>query len=52
MSFHAVVEAFLAPILGGRAEPFGSDLEGSTITVPAGADRIAGLPEALAARTR
>jgi dipeptidyl aminopeptidase/acylaminoacyl peptidase len=49
-SFQAVTEAFLAPILGGRAEPIGDDLEGSSITVPAGADRVAGLAEALAAR--
>jgi len=47
LSFNAVVEAFLAPILGGRAEPFGTDLAGSSLTVPAGAERIPGLKEAL-----
>ena len=52
LSFQAVTEAFLAPILGGRFEPLGDDLAGSTITVPAGADRVPGLPEALAALKR
>jgi dipeptidyl aminopeptidase/acylaminoacyl peptidase len=50
LSFNAVVEAFLAPILGGRVEPIGDDLAGSSITVPAGADRIPGLEAALAAK--
>jgi dipeptidyl aminopeptidase/acylaminoacyl peptidase len=52
ISFFAVQEAFLAPILGGRAEPLGKDLKGSTLTVPAGAEGIAGLPEALEALGR
>jgi dipeptidyl aminopeptidase/acylaminoacyl peptidase len=52
LSFFAIEEAFLAPILGGRAEPIGRALEGSSITVPAGADRIPGLPEALKALGR
>ncbi|MCH7813604.1 MAG: prolyl oligopeptidase family serine peptidase, partial [Planctomycetes bacterium] len=43
MSFNAVVEAFLAEHLGGAAEPIGRDFEGSSITVPAGADQIKGL---------
>jgi dipeptidyl aminopeptidase/acylaminoacyl peptidase len=47
LSFYAVTEAFLAEHLGGRAEPFGDDLEGSTITVPAGAGHIPGLSDAL-----
>lgn len=47
LSFYAVTEAFLAEHLGGRAEPFGDDLEGSTITVPVGAEAIPGLTEAL-----
>jgi dipeptidyl aminopeptidase/acylaminoacyl peptidase len=49
LSFQAVTEAFLAPILGGRAEPLGSDLQGSTLEIPAGADHIPGLAEAYAA---
>jgi dipeptidyl aminopeptidase/acylaminoacyl peptidase len=49
MSFSAVAEAFLAPILGGRYEPIGQDFEGSSITVPVGADEVPGLAEALAA---
>jgi dipeptidyl aminopeptidase/acylaminoacyl peptidase len=49
MSFSAVAEAFLAPILGGRYEPIGKDFEGSSITVPVGADEVPGLAEALAA---
>jgi len=43
-----VTEAFLAAVLGGRVEPIGDDLSGSSITVPVGADLIDGLPEALA----
>ncbi len=49
MAFNAVSEAFLAKILGGRYEPIGDAFEGSTITVPAGADDVPGLPEALKA---
>jgi dipeptidyl aminopeptidase/acylaminoacyl peptidase len=52
LSFQAITEAFLAPILGGRAEPLGDDLEGSTLKVPVGADRIPGLPAALEALAR
>ena len=48
MSFMAVVEAFLAAHLGGRCEPFGADLGGSSLTVVAGADHVAGLMDALA----
>ena len=38
LSFFAVTEAFLAECLGGRHEPMGSDFEGSSITVPKGAE--------------
>lgn len=48
LSFQAVTEAFLAPILGGRAEPLGADLQGSTLTIPAGAEHVPGLAEAYA----
>ncbi len=47
LSFFAVTEAFLAGCLGGRHEPVGSDFEGSSITVPAGAEHIPGLSEAI-----
>lgn len=46
-SFYAVSEAFLATHLGGRVEPFGDDLKGSSIQVPNGVDQIPGLSEAL-----
>jgi dipeptidyl aminopeptidase/acylaminoacyl peptidase len=47
-AFNAVTEAFLSEHLGGRFEPVGSDFEGSTITVPTGADQVPGLADALA----
>jgi dipeptidyl aminopeptidase/acylaminoacyl peptidase len=47
MSFTAVTEIFLAQHLGGSYEPVGSDLGGSSITVPTGADKVYGLVEAL-----
>ena len=47
LSFFAVTEAFLASCLGGRYEPAGEDLAGSSITVPAGAESVPGLREAL-----
>jgi len=50
ISFFAVAEAFLARELGGRCEPVGDDFLGSTITVPSGAEQIAGLTEALGSR--
>jgi dipeptidyl aminopeptidase/acylaminoacyl peptidase len=50
MSFSAVAEAFLAPILGGRYEPVGADFAGSSISVPIGAEEVPGLVEALAKR--
>jgi dipeptidyl aminopeptidase/acylaminoacyl peptidase len=47
ISFLTVAEAFLAEHLGGRYEPIGSDFEGSSITIPAGAEFVPGLPEAI-----
>ncbi len=47
LSFYAVSEAFLAEHLGGRYEPIGTAFEDSTITVPAGAADVPGLPGAL-----
>jgi dipeptidyl aminopeptidase/acylaminoacyl peptidase len=46
-SFYAVSEAFLAEVLGGRFQPIGSDFQGSSITVPAGAKHVPGLQEQL-----
>ena len=46
-SFFAVTETFLAEHLGGRYEPIGDDLEGSSVTVPVGAEEVPGLAEAL-----
>lgn len=46
-AFHAVAEAFLAQCLGGDYEPVGDDFEGSSITVPVGAEHVPGVGEAL-----
>jgi dipeptidyl aminopeptidase/acylaminoacyl peptidase len=48
LAFRAVTEAFLGAVLGGRVQPIGEDLAGSSITVPVGAELIGGLQEALA----
>jgi dipeptidyl aminopeptidase/acylaminoacyl peptidase len=50
MSFNAVAEVFLAQCLGGPYQPVGDDFSGSTIAVPAGADRVWGLAQALPAK--
>jgi dipeptidyl aminopeptidase/acylaminoacyl peptidase len=50
LSFNAAAEEFLASCLGGRVEPVGDDLAGSSITVPAGGELLPGLQTALAAR--
>ncbi|PTQ13006.1 S9 family peptidase [Sphingomonas oleivorans] len=47
IAFNAVTENFLKPCLGGRAEPIGDALKGSTAQVPAGAQFAPGLSEAL-----
>jgi dipeptidyl aminopeptidase/acylaminoacyl peptidase len=47
MSFNAVVEAFLATHLGGRAEPIGDDFKGASIQVPSGKEFVPGLKDAL-----
>ncbi|MCI0362362.1 MAG: S9 family peptidase [Phycisphaerales bacterium] len=47
LAFFAVTESFLAQHLGGRYEPIGSALRGSTANVEAGAELIPGLVEAL-----
>ena len=48
LSFNAVTDIFLAQNLGGRFEPIGTDFEGSSITVSAGAEYIPTLDQALA----
>lgn len=47
LSFNAVSEAFLAEHLGGRFEQIGAAFDGSTITVPVGAEQVPGLNDAL-----
>ena len=47
MAFNAVVEAFLARHLGGRYEEIGEAFQGSTVTVPAGAEDVPGLADKL-----
>lgn len=46
ISFNAVTEAFLAGCLGGRYEPIGGDLKGSSIDVKVGAEHVPGLAAA------
>jgi dipeptidyl aminopeptidase/acylaminoacyl peptidase len=50
LAFFAVTEQFLAKCLGGRAEPIGDALKGSTMRVAAGGDLAPGLAAALAAK--
>ena len=50
-AFFAVTEGFLGQCLGGRAQPIGNDFAGSSISVPAGADGVPGLAEALKSHT-
>jgi dipeptidyl aminopeptidase/acylaminoacyl peptidase len=47
LSFYAVAEGFLADCLGGRVEPVGRDFADASIQVPAGAEFVPGLVEAL-----
>ncbi|MFO1186249.1 MAG: prolyl oligopeptidase family serine peptidase [Alphaproteobacteria bacterium] len=49
LSFHAVTEAFLGKCLGGRVEPFGSDLTNSSLEIVEGGADIPGLVAAMAA---
>ena len=46
-SFYAIMEAFLADCLGGRSQPMQGAFEGSSTTVPAGAEFVTGLTDAL-----
>ena len=47
LSFAALAEAFLGRCLGGRVQPIGDDLSGSSLTVPVGAGEVPGLVGAL-----
>jgi len=47
LSFCAIAEAFLARCLGGRCEPIGEDFARASLQVPAGAQDIPGLADAL-----
>ena len=47
LSFFGAMEAFLAKVIGGAFEPLSSDLGGSSIEVPTGAEDVPGLQEAL-----
>jgi hypothetical protein len=47
LAFYAVAEAFLAEQLGGRYEPVDGAFEGSSITIPEGADQVPGVAAAL-----
>jgi len=49
-SFNAITEAFFARHLGGRCEPIGDDLAGSSLQVHEGGEAIAGLQDALGAK--
>jgi dipeptidyl aminopeptidase/acylaminoacyl peptidase len=46
-AFNAITEAFFAEHLGGRCEPIGNDLVGSSLQVLEGIDAIAGLAQAV-----
>lgn len=50
IAFYATSEHFLQKCLGGRAEPYGTALAGSSMTVPYGADFAPGLQAALSAQ--
>jgi dipeptidyl aminopeptidase/acylaminoacyl peptidase len=47
ISFFAIAEAFFHDHLGGRYEPIGDDLRGSSLDVRAGGELIPGLSEAM-----
>jgi dipeptidyl aminopeptidase/acylaminoacyl peptidase len=43
LAFNAVAEAFLAKYLGGRCQPIGKDIAGSTLRVETGGELVPGL---------
>jgi dipeptidyl aminopeptidase/acylaminoacyl peptidase len=50
IAFNAVAENFLQPCLGGRAEPIGAGLKGSSIQVLNGSEYVNGLKQSLAVK--
>ena len=46
-AFTAIMEGFLHSCLGGRFEPLGKSLEGSSLHVEAGSERVPGLAQVL-----
>ena len=50
IAFNAVAENFLQTCLGGRSEPIGEGLKGSSIQVLQGADIVNGLQQSLASK--
>jgi dipeptidyl aminopeptidase/acylaminoacyl peptidase len=52
MAFNAITEAFFAEHLGGRCEPIGNDLVGSSLQVREGIDAIAGVAQAVESTER
>jgi dipeptidyl aminopeptidase/acylaminoacyl peptidase len=50
IAFNAVAENFLQPCLGGRSEPIGDGLKGSTIQVLNGSQYVNGLQQSLASK--
>jgi dipeptidyl aminopeptidase/acylaminoacyl peptidase len=50
IAFNAVAENFLQPCLGGRAEPIGDGLKGSSIQVLNGAENVTGLAQSLSTK--
>jgi dipeptidyl aminopeptidase/acylaminoacyl peptidase len=51
ISFFAVSEAFLSTHLGGRYEPLDGAMQGANFQVPAGADGVPGLQQAIGTAT-
>jgi dipeptidyl aminopeptidase/acylaminoacyl peptidase len=47
LAVYAVTEAFLSGVLGGRHEPVGDALKGSSLAVPVGAELVPGLGQAI-----
>ena len=47
MSFYAVAEGFLHHCLGGQFQPIGHDFDGSSVTIPEGADYVPGLADVM-----
>lgn len=50
LSFYAISEGFLSQCLGGRQEPVGDDLNGSSLEVLEGVEHVPGLSDALTQR--